>query len=254
MLVLVSIVALIVVVGGLWMVMERNPHHQFIDACGNNSPDKLLKFLERSPDLDKAGWFGLTPLGEAIRGNQVENVKTLLGAGAALAIPGARQTHLHTAVQEGALEIVEVLLKSGADPSAKNYIGESPLKLAGEAFKVPIFKLLLENGANPNGGDGMPGIPGEPLIVRLVAKVLRNLKPEAVDQLLEMVGLLLDHGANLNVRNQDGVPLVGLAMPHVKMLRFLVDGGAITDVSWNGTDLKEAIAILLGNPQGDGQL
>jgi hypothetical protein len=94
----------------------------------------------------------------------------------------------------------------------------------------------------------MPGIPGECLIVRLVAKVLRDPKPEAVDHLIVMVGLLHDHGANLNVRNQDGAPLVGLAMPHVKMLRFLVERGAITDVSWDGTDLKEAIAILLEHP------
>jgi len=138
-----------------------------------------------------------------------------------------------------------VLLEAGADPNAKNYIGESPLKLAANSLQVSMSRLLLDSGADPNIDDGVPGIVGEPLIIRLVAKVSQRPKAEELDKLIEIVGLLLDHGANINARSQDDVPMVGLALPEVKMLHFLVDRGAITDISWDGVDLKEIIPKLL---------
>lgn len=230
---------------GLWWVMERNPHHQFIDACGNGDEQKLRRFLKKRQELNKSGWFGLTPLGEAIRNKRAENVSILLQAGAQVAIPNARQTHLHTAVQDSSVEIVNLILKAGADINAKNYIGETPLKIAANALDLPMIRFLLDRSADVNVDDSVPGVPGEPLIVRLVQRCAKSSDPKEVDTLIECVGLLLDHGANINVRSSEDAPLIGLAMKPLKMLKFLVDRGAITDVSWNGTDLRDVISALL---------
>lgn len=242
---LIAGVVLILALGILWVVMERNPHHQFIDACGNADEEKLTRLLASPQGLNQSGWFGLTPLGEAIRNGKIANVQLLLNAGALVAAPGARQTHLHTAVQENAVEIARVLLEHGADPSAKSFIGDSPLKIAGEALHVPLFRLLLEYGADPNGDNGVPGIPGDPLIVSLVGMVRKNLGAEALEKLIELVGLLLDQGANINARSKEDAPLIAIAMQHPRMLKLLTDRGAVSDVSWDGVSLQPAIQAIL---------
>jgi ankyrin repeat protein len=65
----------------------------------------------------------------------------------------AGYTPLHAAVQEGRPEVTEVLLAAGADPNAVDKYGNGPLWTAifsaPKALKVPLIRLLLKAGADP---------------------------------------------------------------------------------------------------------
>ena len=65
-------------------------------------------------------------------------------------------TALHWAVRGDDLELVDLLLRSGADASAANRYGVTPLHLAAINGNAVMIERLIKAGANPNsaGSDG----------------------------------------------------------------------------------------------------
>ena len=55
-------------------------------------------------------------------------------------------TLLHLAVQSDSLDIVDLLLNLGANPSIKNLKNETPAHTAARAGNLQILKFLVENG------------------------------------------------------------------------------------------------------------
>ena len=55
-------------------------------------------------------------------------------------------TLLHLAVQTDTLEVVELLLSLGANPSIKNSRNETPAHTAARSGNLEILKYLVENG------------------------------------------------------------------------------------------------------------
>lgn len=71
--------------------------------------------------------------------------------GASLGTTNVRgDTPLHRAAQSNHSELVELLLRSGADPHSKNYLGETPLHSAALRGFVETAKVLLSFGSNPS--------------------------------------------------------------------------------------------------------
>ncbi len=103
---------------------------------------------------DCAGWVreyrngGSRSVGEDY--DSPEWVQACLEAGAD---PNARDavgdTPLHYAIDRG--EVAVLLLAAGADPNARNNRGETPLHSSDTGFEVVV--LLLEAGADPNARD-----------------------------------------------------------------------------------------------------
>ena len=55
-------------------------------------------------------------------------------------------TLLHLAVQSDSLDVVDLLLNLGANPSIKNLKNETPAHTAARAGNLQILKFLVENG------------------------------------------------------------------------------------------------------------
>jgi ankyrin repeat protein len=91
-----------------------------------------------------------TPLIDATKRNYLAIIKTLLKMGAGVNRTGIHgSTALYFACQLGSLEATKLLLQAGADPNlATSDTQASPLLAAACAGSVPIFKLLLQNGAS----------------------------------------------------------------------------------------------------------
>ncbi len=102
-------------------------------------------------------------------------------------------TPLHLASYHGRAEIVRVLLDHGASANAENDLGETPLYLASrgvynsEDDGVCIAQLLLERGGNANSRRKDHWTP------LLAASYFGRL---------EIVRILLDHGAEANAENR----------------------------------------------------
>ncbi len=93
-----------------------------------------------------------TPLTLAIDEQKSEIVTVLLKAGAdAMTVDQGTWSPLHSASRKGNVAIVRALLQHGADPNYGTMRdGTTPLMLAAMSRSVECFKLLLDNGANPD--------------------------------------------------------------------------------------------------------
>lgn len=88
-------------------------------------------------DLDVADEFGRTPLLEAVRHERLAVLGLLLGAGAGVnrARKSDGATALMVAAQDGAVEVVALLLENGADWRATNSDGETAAEVARAAHQ-----------------------------------------------------------------------------------------------------------------------
>ena len=89
-----------------------------------------------------------------------EVVRVLAGRSAARvnAVHGVKRcTALHMAARRGNVEVIGALLDAGADPEARDSMGETPLRRAVNCDRVAAAELLLERGANA-GSVGKKGM------------------------------------------------------------------------------------------------
>jgi ankyrin repeat protein len=116
-----------------------------------------------------------TALGLAAENGDVEIVEALLKAGADPKLKdGALQTPpIYHAVSNGHAPVAEKLLKAGADPNAKNRNGEAPLVEAADWGDPEMVRMLLDAGADPkikNDNSGFTAMSVEPGLQRWVIK------------------------------------------------------------------------------------
>jgi uncharacterized protein len=105
------------------------------------------------------------------------------------------------ATWDGDVEQVKVLLRLGADPNYHEDSGYSPLLLAIEQGHVELAEILLANGADVN----LRGAQGTwtPLIqaVETASVVATELNRRPDNRVIEM---LLAHGADVHARSSHG--------------------------------------------------
>jgi ankyrin repeat protein len=131
---------------------------------------------------------------EAVKGNDVQAVKVLIGRGADVnARSEDGNTPLAIAVYEGHVEMADLLLAAGAEINAKYPGGATVVMTAVFKGRLAILKELLRKGADPNAAmdDGLTPL--------MMAASLTG-RPQAV----ETVGALLDAGAKLDSQDDQG--------------------------------------------------
>jgi len=128
---------------------------------------------------------------------------------------------LHLAAEQGEVEIIQLLLDSGADIEAKLTSGETPLSYALKGENMENFHLLLKSGANPDpkliadsSYDRSKHGPGfSPL--RMAA---RHDLDNAVAELIEL-------GVDVNKVDHFGAPALKHAIS-INCIRALLSAGA----------------------------
>jgi ankyrin repeat protein len=112
---------------------------------------ELFRKYRRSPefmfvelnDVNQKGMTGDTLLHSAVVNGSVEDVKLLISCGASVDARGdLGSTPLHYAASRGMTEIVRILLESGANVSITNEFGQTALNLAELKKQYEIIKLL----------------------------------------------------------------------------------------------------------------
>ncbi|KAL1862440.1 hypothetical protein VTK73DRAFT_6881 [Phialemonium thermophilum] len=113
---------------------------------------------------------------------------------------------LHHAALAGEVEIVQYLLRFGANPDAAGHFNKAPLHLA--TSHLEIVELLLKEGADASGQDGNGDTP---LHVALSAMTLQSKDLQLVAQ------CFLEAGSDVNRPNRAGTTPFSklLAMPMV---------------------------------------
>ncbi|GFY68105.1 ankyrin-3 [Trichonephila inaurata madagascariensis] len=148
----------------------------------------LVIMLIKKIDLGLKTDFGVTPLHVAADNGHLEVVKILIRSGADVnARTVSDSTPLHSAVQSGDEEIVECLLRHGAEVNASMLNLSLPLSHAAEEGRVTIAKLLLRYGAVVDLDTDLGQTP---------------LQFAAQNGHFDFVKLLLERGAIVNKKNK----------------------------------------------------
>lgn len=117
---------------------------------------KVKTMLDKNPKLVKArDGSGMMLLHWATFDGQKDMIDLLLKKGADVNAPGGvrSSTPLHMACVSGREEIVKILVENGADVKARNSAGMTPLHLAAEGGHVGIMEFLISKGADINAKD-----------------------------------------------------------------------------------------------------
>ena len=177
----------------------------------------------------EAAWA--TPLCYAIVGGNPAIVELLIARGATIKPHSER--FLDYAIAYDWVEIAELLLENGADPSKAPRILDDNSEMS---------KLLKSHGAPPKDIND-PGAMGWPMLV-YVCRGDNREHPEEIQRLLEL-------GADIDVRNYKGKTGLHYAAKagFLKVIHLLIENGATVDATDNDgeTPLFEAIRSTIKN-------
>lgn len=170
-----------------------------------------------------------------------------------VAVAGCR-TGLTQAAKEGDIAAIQKLLDQGADINRSptgGAIAGPPLGFAAYHCRIEAVKYLISKGADINNATGYTGYGYS-------GGGLRPLHLAASSGCTEAIGLLLDAGADIDVRaNETYGSALAIAAYHgnVKSVKFLIERGAdvddasqvlkgLADDRMNATGGKEGLALL----------
>jgi len=124
---------------------------------------------------------------------------------------------LQQAAAEGNARLIEMLINSGANPTAVDKDGDTPLMWASDKGCEKCVKLLLKAGAQVDGQERKTRSPA--------------LMIACLDGHAGVVKLLLDAGANadLTAANQVTALMIAASGGHMEAVKLLVEHGAKTD-------------------------
>jgi ankyrin repeat protein len=253
-------------------------------AAREGAADGVRALVEAGADLNVADPDGTTPLVMAIINRHNDIAKFLIEHGANPNIADSTgMTALYAAVDLRTLgplinrptpkptstvdnaEIVDTLLKHGANPNAQQRLpilpryhnagdkqlaeGATPLMRAARALDLPVMKLLLDHGANPNLSTKNFMTP----LIFAASGGGRGRVEEA--DVIAALTLCLDHGADINAFDNTGATALFAAVPRGdSIVKFLVERGADLDVKdkQGRTPLDVAMGITnaFNDPRG----
>jgi ankyrin repeat protein len=216
---------------------EANGIAPLLLAVSNERPATARLLIERGADLDGQDWYGRSPLWSAV------NVRNLYLH---------NQTFEHVVDRGPMLDLIRLLLESGADPNPRttesppvrsqllattgtlewvDFTGQTPFLGAALAGDVTTMRLLLEHGADPR----IATVHGTtPLMAAAgVNWVVSQTYTEGPEALLEAVKLCVGLGLDVNAANSMGITAVMGAANRGSddIIEYLVDEGARLDVA-----------------------
>uniref|UniRef100_A0A668SJN6 Ankyrin repeat and SOCS box containing 9 n=1 Tax=Oreochromis aureus TaxID=47969 RepID=A0A668SJN6_OREAU len=174
---------------------------------------RLLTLQKLIDQVNSSTLDGKTALTEACAQGHVTCVSLLLQHGAASLGTSQSSSPIHIAATKGHPECIEPLVQYGADVDQHVDKLGTPLQIACSNQHLSTVRKLLQLGANVNSS-----VSGDsPLHI-----AARQSSPE-------LTSVLLEHGADLFLRNSEGSQPLDLAPPNSLTERLLKQAGGSRD-------------------------
>ena len=164
----------------------RSPMHW---AVASGDVKIVKKLYENGAAVDRSMKIGQTPLFWAVCEGNFDVAKFLIekGAGFDGSIAGDGQTALHVAADHDDCKMAEYLISKRADVNKVNKHGDTPLMFAARKGSKNVVSLFIKSNADLEKEDSW----GETALTNGIM----NLRGSS------MMDLLIDFGANLNLKN-----------------------------------------------------
>ena len=153
-----------------------------IHALLEGMENQVEALIARKANVNAVDDAGVTALGLAVSGGNLQIVQRLLRAGANPNLPDSNGvTPLFVAIENGSMPLVRQLLDSGANPNVSRLGGETPLMVAVRSGSAEAVRMLLEKKAKVNkaeeefGQTALMMSAGKPEIMRML---LAGFSPE----------------------------------------------------------------------------
>ena len=197
------------------------PLHDAV-SCGDLQAVETL--VDRGEDINAKGMYGRTPLYYAALSGQSNALAYLLAKGANPKIGASwkdNNTPLHVAAEHGDLACVKILVSNGVPVDIRNSSKQTPLLLASECLHPAVVTYLLDKGAKVDATDRKGN-------TSLYWSTCFREGDTASDQaVVSVVHILLEHGANPNVKGGRGTPLAwAISGGHHEIEKSLREYGA----------------------------
>ena len=153
--------------------------------------DIMESLIKHGSDIEAKNFEEKTPLYLAVKSGNVEAVKKLLEHKANIeALDQYQRTPLLCSAEAGHIEITKILLVAGANPLAKDDIDMTALHMSANDGNAEICDLLIKMA--PSLLDALDNIK------------MSALHYAAGGGYIEVVKVLLQHGATIDLKNDDG--------------------------------------------------
>tara|TARA_B100001027_G_scaffold216528_1_gene193150 strand:- start:386 stop:1735 length:1350 start_codon:yes stop_codon:yes gene_type:complete len=199
-------------------------------AIKNNDVDKCREFLKNNDVyLDRRLTVGdnihvyTTPLTFAARYGNIQIIRMLLKAGADPNFGIINESRLRplseAVIHKRDNDVVKVLIEAGADVNYNEQFSSIPtvLHVAVRDNRIELIKILLAAGADPNT---KPRGQSYEILHDLIGKSKKPLKEK-----IEIAGLLINAGADINEKNRSGMTPLHYAKSKA-LIKFLIENGA----------------------------
>ncbi|RNB69616.1 ankyrin repeat domain-containing protein [Brevibacillus panacihumi] len=191
-----------------------------LQAVQNGDQDQIKKLLADGADIDATDDRGRTSAMIAVHTDQLEIFQLLVEKGANINIRDQRLDNpLLYAGAEGKIDFVKAAIAAGADTTITNRFGGTALIPAADRGHVEVVRELLANSdvdVNHVNNLGWTAL--------LEAVILGD----GGKNHQEIVKLLIDHGADVNLADHDGVTPLQHAKKrgYQEMIELLTNAGA----------------------------
>lgn len=161
-------------------------------AVSNDDLDEVRDLIAKGADVNgrEKESENITPLFLAVENGNVEIAEVLLNFGAKInARDKNKQTPLMRLDDDASAELVRLLIKHGAKINVTDKEGNTPLILAARNAPAEVLRALIDHGADINAQNG----EGQTALMNA-----------AYEDDLEKVKVLLLAGADVNLKNREG--------------------------------------------------
>ncbi|KAI9877767.1 MAG: hypothetical protein M1830_002897 [Pleopsidium flavum] len=190
------------------------PLHHVSQECDNSH--LIIQLVRNGANIEAETNFGYRPLQLACKSGHSAVVQTLLSVGAEVNVGEGKCGHSELATpvalakDRGSIKPKRELPSKGANVNASN--SSTGMTAIHFAHNVTIMKILLHHGANVRASDH----EGNQALHHVTMSVmLSNEEPDS-SQVEQLIELLLNHGADINAKNNRAECPLSMAAKHLK--------------------------------------